>query len=111
MKTSLKQFREMEKIHSEGNLIKICKRCGDLYKPELRTYNKKTWKLKEVPNIKIQKNGKLKIDKYVKNKKVVGNWFLSKYCDNCLRIIGKDRIIYKKKIIENQKLNLLKNNK
>ena len=84
-KLSYQEFSEMEKAHAEGKLIKICKKCGDPYKPELRTYNKKTWKLKETPTIKIQKSGKIKVDKFMKMKKVVGNWFLSQYCNKCVK--------------------------
>ena len=89
-KLTYKEFREMEKAHEEGNLIKICQRCGNPYKPELRTYDKRTWKLKEVPIIKILKNGKIREDKYVKLKKVIANWFCSKYCDNCLKLNLKE---------------------
>ena len=85
-KLSYKEFRDMEEAHIEGNLIKICKGCGNPYKPERRIYYKKTWKLKEVPEIKILKNGKFKKSEFVRIKKVVGNWFLSRYCDNCIKL-------------------------
>ena len=101
VKIGLQKFNEMEKAHEEGKLIKICQYCGKPYKPKLRTYNKKTWKLKETPIAKVLKNGKIKIDKYVKEKKIVGNW-MSSTCGDCLKIIGEDRAIYKRKMLEEQ---------
>jgi len=101
-KLTYKQFSEMEEAHSKGELIKICENCGRPYKPELRTYNKKTWRLKDIPTIKIQKNGKVKVDKYIKIKHIVGNWIASKYCKRCSKIIGakesKERREYRKEI-------------
>lgn len=82
-KLTYQEFKEMEDMHSTGSLYKICQRCGDSYRPELRIYNKRTWKLKDTPIVKIQKDSKIKVDRFVKEKKVVGNWFLSKYCDKC----------------------------
>ncbi|KKN69616.1 hypothetical protein LCGC14_0439190 [marine sediment metagenome] len=58
-KLSYQEFREMEQYHEKETLIKICGGCGNPYKPELRTYNKDGIK------------------------KIVGNWFMSKYCDRC----------------------------
>ncbi len=75
-KLSYSEFTEMEKAHEEGNLVKICEKCGDPYKPELRTYNKKTLKKSKFTG------------EYIKIKKVVGNWFASKHCNNC-RILNE----------------------
>lgn len=63
-KLTFKQFKEMEDYHSTGSLYKICKECGNSYRPELRTYKKKGWK----------------------SKRVVGNFLTSKYCDNCMPV-------------------------
>ena len=67
-KLTYKDFKEMEKCHAEGKLFKICDKCGELYKPELRVYSKKNYK----------KGGE-------NSKRIVGNWFLSKLCSKCAK--------------------------
>ena len=80
-----KGYFEQEQAHKEGKLFKICKKCGLPYRPELKKYKKKTNHLKETPEIKIQKSGKMKADIYESEDMVSGMWMLSKYCPLCIR--------------------------
>ena len=67
---SYKEFSDMEKAHAKGKLIKICKNCGCDYKPELRTYKKYSYKIGSKSRTMV-----------------VGNWFLSEYCNGCFNKI------------------------
>ncbi|MHA1867435.1 MAG: hypothetical protein ACTSXD_05160 [Candidatus Heimdallarchaeaceae archaeon] len=88
----IKEFKELERACIEGNLIKICERCGSPYKPPI-SYKWKTIPCKlEIPIIKISKKGKIEKQIYKKIKNYNGKWFLSKLCDKCkneLKIIWK----------------------
>ena len=77
------EFKQMEKAHIKGNLIKTCERCDCFFKPSIKYKHKTIPKKLKNTIIKISKNGKIEKQIYEKQKIYGGMWYIIKTCEKC----------------------------